>query len=353
METKEMYLDQGHLNRPKNKLSKVTGVVVHWTANEARGADTEANRDYFNRKWRTIDGVPYELANLKGKPVKYRKASAHLIVDDTKLVECLPWKKGEAEEGYHVGAASYNSTTLKKLSTQSPNMCTIGLEICVNADGDFKKAYANAIQVTVMMIKEHDLGIDDLYRHYDVTGKHCPGFFVDDSYAKKYLGMTASAGWTKFISEVKAALSPSVTPVPKPTAYCKVYQNGKIYKYEFNTTDGAVGCAKDLFKQSGGKDNSIYATDAKGNTIYTPSKHPEDFPEFAPKPVPVIPKPTPALPTKTFYRLFMDGAQQGAFSDKDNAVQAADDLYIAKRNLSIHVKNPNGDIYYTPAKHMK
>jgi len=91
------------VNRPRKKIAKVKGVVVHWTANLSKGADAQANRNYFN--------------------TTTRAASAHLNVDDKELIACLPWKKGEAEVGYHVGAKAYKSGIVSKLGT--PNYSTI------------------------------------------------------------------------------------------------------------------------------------------------------------------------------------------------------------------------------------
>jgi len=70
--------------RPGTKIVP-KGLVIHWTANERKGADAVANRNYFN------------------KPTT--EASAHYIVDDWQIVRCLP----EIEMGYHVGAKSYKS----------------------------------------------------------------------------------------------------------------------------------------------------------------------------------------------------------------------------------------------------
>ncbi len=213
MQTVTLYLDKGHPNRPGKILSKVTGCVVHWTANETKGADAVANRNYFNRKYRILHNpdtgklAVYEMENYKdGRPIPFHFASAHLNVDDHQLTENLTWKKGVAEEGYHVGATHYIAGICDKLGTTYPNDSTIGLEICVNADGDFKKAYANGVQVMAMMLKEHGLGIEGLIRHYDVTGKICPAFFVDESYAKKYFGTTAAVAYAKFREDVEKAL---------------------------------------------------------------------------------------------------------------------------------------------------
>ena len=187
MLTKQKFIS-GH-NRPGKRIN-VKGVVVHWTANEGKGANAMANRNYFQ----STD----------------RSASAHLLLDDTTLVEALPWRKGVAEMAYHVGATKYNQTTVKQLGSTYPNNATIGLEVCVNADGDFKKAYANSIQVTAMMLKEHGLGIDRLYRHYDVTGKNCPAYFVDNGYAKKYLNTTPATAWANFRAAVAKALGQNI-----------------------------------------------------------------------------------------------------------------------------------------------
>jgi len=151
---KEMLLTPGVKGRPGKNISP-KALVIHWTANTGRGADAVANRNYFN------SGVA---------------ASAHYIVDDHQVVQCLP----ENEMAYHVGAKQYKSDAVQKLSSY-PNNCTIGIEMCVNADGDFKKTYQNTIELAVDILKRHRWGIDRLWRHYDVTGKDCPRYFVNDN----------------------------------------------------------------------------------------------------------------------------------------------------------------------------
>jgi N-acetylmuramoyl-L-alanine amidase CwlA len=327
METRQMYLTSGHPNRPGDKIT-IKGVVVHWTANESRGAEAIANRNYFNRAWKGTLDSPKESDGSN-----FRWASAHLNVDDTKLVECLPWKKGEAEMGYHVGGI-YRPGICEKLGTDYPNDATIGLEICVNSDGNFAVAYANAIKVIAMMLKEHGLGINDLYRHYDITGKLCPGFHTQDAYAQKYLGTTASIAWADF----KASVSKELTP-PEPQYY-KVYQQGALYN-QYTTGEGAEANAKILFIFSGGKDATIYAANLDGTPLYTPAKHPSDFPQFQPKPA----------PPKEFYRLMYEGKQQGAYSVVANGELAAKDLYRKTKSPNIVLNNPDGTAYYTPFEH--
>lgn len=39
--------------------------------------------------------------------------------------------------------------------------------------------YQSLIQLTTWLIGRYDLGIEDVIRHYDVTGKNCPKYFVE------------------------------------------------------------------------------------------------------------------------------------------------------------------------------
>ncbi|MEL6866296.1 MAG: N-acetylmuramoyl-L-alanine amidase, partial [Bacteroidota bacterium] len=66
-------------NRSWYTIRQLKGIVAHWTANRSRGADAMANRNYFN----TTD----------------RYASAHYIIDDHSIIQCLP----DHEVAYHVG----------------------------------------------------------------------------------------------------------------------------------------------------------------------------------------------------------------------------------------------------------
>lgn len=180
-EFKEMLLTKGRGGRPGLKITP-KGVVIHWTANTANGADAIANRNYFENH------PQYQV-------------SAHYIVDDKRIVRCVP----ENEMAYHVGAKSYKPEALKRLSLY-PNSCTIGIEICVNKDGDFKRTYQNAVSLAADILKRHGLSADDLWRHFDITGKDCPRFFVDDGAAKQFGFESADKGWQKFKDDVAKLL---------------------------------------------------------------------------------------------------------------------------------------------------
>ncbi len=163
---KEMLLTN-HVTRP-GKIIVPKAVVVHWTANKSNGADAQANRNYFN----TTD----------------RPASAHYIVDDHEIIQCLP----EDEMAYHVGAKSYKPEVGAKLG-KYPNDCTIGIEMCVNSDGDWDKTYSNTVELVADILIRHGWFINQIWRHYDITGKDCPKPLLDPGKWKQFLNDVQTA----------------------------------------------------------------------------------------------------------------------------------------------------------------
>lgn len=185
----EMLLDNKAAGRPGHRINP-KGLVVHWTANTAETADADNNRNYFN---------------FSGLAV-----SAHYIVDDKKVVQCLP----EDEMAYHVGANRYMAKAQKELSWY-PNNCTLGVEICVNSRGNFKKTIENAAALCADICRRHGWTSKQLWRHYDVTGKDCPKFFVVDDTAKAYGFSSAANGWAEFKAKVDLAIKGKPETLPK------------------------------------------------------------------------------------------------------------------------------------------
>ncbi|MFK8104187.1 MAG: SH3 domain-containing protein [Saprospiraceae bacterium] len=138
-------------------IRKLKGIVIHWTANTAKGADAIRNRNYFN----TTD----------------RWASAHYIVDDHSIVQCLP----DYEVGYHVGGRTYKPIGEEiREDNLTPNYFLIGIEMCVNEDGDWDKTYQYSVELTQFLLNKYNFTIKNLYRHYDITGKLCPMMMIDE-----------------------------------------------------------------------------------------------------------------------------------------------------------------------------
>lgn len=132
-------------SRPGSKLHKVRGIVVHYTANP--GATAMANRNYFE--------------GLKDSHIT--QASAHFIVGlDGEIIQCIP----TSEVAY---------------ASNQRNWDTVSIEVChPDSSGKFnRKTYDSLVRLTAYLMGRFDLNTDQVIRHYDVTGKLCPKYFVD------------------------------------------------------------------------------------------------------------------------------------------------------------------------------
>jgi N-acetylmuramoyl-L-alanine amidase len=177
----EHYLTPNIFSRPGTLLGKVRGIVVHWVANP--GSSAIVNRNYFE----SLKNQPQATREQRNNA---RYASAHFIVGlEGEVIQCLL----ETEMAYHVGANKYSPLALKRLSAY-PNSCTLGIELCHPAEldeagnkikngalwrGEFLPATLDAaISMIKELLERYSLGREDIYRHYDITGKDCPRYFV-------------------------------------------------------------------------------------------------------------------------------------------------------------------------------
>lgn len=200
----EMLLTPNTYSRPQRKIS-IRGIVIHWTANEGKGADADANRNFFENR----------------KAGKTGFGSAHYIVDSKQIVKCVP----DNEMCYHVGSTTYTKEAIAKYSTY-PNATTIGIEICVNSDGNFMTALQQTIELAAYLCKRYGLNpATDITTHKAIVGwKDCPSFYVTPSYSQKYFGTTDYAGqWKKFLNSVAVVMNPPKPP--KEEELVKVFKD--------------------------------------------------------------------------------------------------------------------------------
>lgn len=84
-------------------------------------------------------------------------ASWHYTVDGTEIYHHIP----DNEIAYH----SANDVG---------NEHGIGVELCVNQDGNYRKTFENGIKLVAYLLKEYDLTTSDIRTHHDFSGKDCP-----------------------------------------------------------------------------------------------------------------------------------------------------------------------------------
>lgn len=133
-------------SRPGTELAEVKGIVVHYTANP--GTTARQNRDYF--------------AGLA--ETHTTSASSHFIIGlEGEIVQCIPCD----EIAY---------------ATKERNVDTISIECCIEDEsGRFNsKTYQSLIELTTWLMGRYGLGTDEVIRHYDVTGKNCPKYYVEN-----------------------------------------------------------------------------------------------------------------------------------------------------------------------------
>ena len=127
-------------------------IVIHETANTKAGANADAHYNY----WNTSNSA---------------KASAHFVVDDKKIIQLLPLDV----KAWHVGDnKGYSDIT---------NNNSIGIEICVNSDGNYDIAFQNAVALTKQLMTELNIPIDRVVRHFDASGKNCPESMSGNNWA--------------------------------------------------------------------------------------------------------------------------------------------------------------------------
>lgn len=135
-------------------------LVLHYTGNN--GDTAAANAAYFQ-------------SNVV-------KASAHYFVDDTTVFQSVPdlttaWSVGGTK--WTDCAATGGGTMYGKIT----NANSLSVELCGTAGdgacGASEATLANAAALCRELMDRYSIPIENVYRHFDVTGKHCPAYMMD------------------------------------------------------------------------------------------------------------------------------------------------------------------------------
>ena len=160
----EEYIEVNSYSRPDIPLLEVNDIVIHYTANP--GSTAMQNRDYF-------DG----LKNQSGDDATY--GSSNFIVG----------LEGEVIAVVPIDEIAYCSN--------NRNSDTISIETChPDETGKFNDAtYESLVNITAWLCDHYGLDSSHVIRHYDVTGKICPKYFVENEDA-----------WAQFKEDVDSAI---------------------------------------------------------------------------------------------------------------------------------------------------
>ena len=143
-------------------LSTIKYIVIHYTAND--GDTAISNAKYF--------------ANGS------RGASAHYFVDSKNIVQSVK----DDYVAWAVGGNKYDDTTKTcggKFYGKCNNNNSLSIEICDdiknNAIYPTDSTINNIIELVRTLMKKYNISINNVIRHFDVTGKKCPMYWCGDS----------------------------------------------------------------------------------------------------------------------------------------------------------------------------
>lgn len=164
----------------KRPAEAIRYIVIHYTGNDG---DTDANNANYYR-----DHVV--------------KASAHYFVDDDSITQSVE----DLGIAWAVGGKKWSDcpqTGGGTLFLKATNYNTLSIELCDNRrDGILmatEATLARAAELTRALMEKYHIPIERVIRHFDVTGKHCPAYFMD------------AAAWEGFKARLRAGASPRPT----------------------------------------------------------------------------------------------------------------------------------------------
>ena len=149
-------IDEGHA-RTGVKLIEVNNIVIHYVGNP--GTTAQNNRDYFNKSDTEV--------------------CSHFVIGlDGEIIQCVPLDE-------------------KSNASNNRNLDTISVEVChPDSSGKFNETtYNSLVKLTAWLCDNSNLKAKDVIRHYDITGKECPKYFVDNE-----------SKWENFLDDVKQEL---------------------------------------------------------------------------------------------------------------------------------------------------
>ena len=190
MEIQEKLLTINPYSRSGEQQNEIEYLVIHWVGNA--GSSAIANRNYFE--------------NLQNTHKTY--ASSHYVIGlDGEIIRCIP----EDEVAFHAGSYSMNRKS-------------IGIEDChPDWDGKFNEnTYNSLVELCANICKRYELSVDNIIRHYDVTGKNCPKYYVEheDEWIKFKNDVSQKIGQAEVNTAVKEEQGSEEVPMFK-------FKNGK------------------------------------------------------------------------------------------------------------------------------
>lgn len=196
-------------NFSRRKGATIKYLVIHDTGNDSKGADTMAHYRYFNGG--------------------NRNASAHYFVDDKQVVQLV----GDSLSAWHVGDGKgrYGIT----------NANSLGIEMCINADGNYAKMYYHTVELAKNIMQKFNIPIERVVRHYDASRKSCPN----------HMRKSGWQAWAQFKRDIQGPIklkidlskSSIATPVDQEAEIARreaAVKNDPAKKYHYEKAEASM-----------------------------------------------------------------------------------------------------------------
>lgn len=182
-------------NRTK-RTSKAIYLVIHTTGNTNRGANADAHFTYWNGG--------------------NRGSSADFVVDSSKALQINDYTKYYT---WHCGdgKGKYGIT----------NANSIGIEICINSDGDFNKAVDNTVKLVKQLMRDLNIPIENVVRHWDASRKNCPAQMSENNWEEWHKFKKRLQEKIETPEDIISALSKSIEILDKNSALKAVSEEKK------------------------------------------------------------------------------------------------------------------------------
>ncbi len=133
-------IEKDGVSRNGKKLDCVKDIVIHYVGNP--GSTAQGNHDFYVSPQSNVSS--HFVVGLKGE-----------------IIQCIPLNEMSAASNWR-------------------NNDTISIEVCHPDDsGKFnKKTYQSLVKLAAWLLERCDLNEKHIIRHYDITGKECPRYYV-------------------------------------------------------------------------------------------------------------------------------------------------------------------------------
>ena len=111
------------------------------------------------------------------------------ILDKSYFTHLGPnWKIGD-DDNYYLGTTWFTTSQVSRgvISSRGGNLNSIGIEMCVNTNGNIYDTWQRTAKLVAMLIDDNSLSYQRVTQHNTYTGKNCPQSILYSDYWNKFM----------------------------------------------------------------------------------------------------------------------------------------------------------------------